>query len=130
MPRPIFDTLKLLNEGMFLDECADKLAEAVKAVDETDKNGKLTITLDLKKAGGAIAIVATVTNKVPEQKADSTLLWPTVEGNLALDNPAQRKLDLRQVDGPREGVRSVSDGQREVRNVDPVTGEIRSGTSD
>lgn len=85
-----------------------------KAVDETGKAGKVTITLDLKKSGGALAISAKVTTKAPEAKADEDLLWPTLEGNLSLDNPNQRKLDL-QIAPSRPA---------EVRSVDPATGEI------
>lgn len=103
--RPITDTLRLLNSGEFLDECSAQLAELVKGVDETGKAGTLTIKLALKKASGAIEIVPTVTNKTPEPKPDSTLLWPTVEGNLEVDNPNQRKLPFR--------------------DVNPKTGEIR-----
>lgn len=95
MIRPIVDTLRLLHGGMFLDDCSAKLAEAVKQVDETGKAGKLTITLDLRKNGGAINIVAKVTNKVPESAPDADLFWPTVEGNLSLNNPNQRSLDLQ-----------------------------------
>src|SRR5258706_3598690 len=116
--RPITDTLRLLQGGVFLDLCSEKLAESVKAVDETGKAGKLTITLDLKRASGAIAITAKVTNKVPEDKADDDLLWPTVEGNLSLDNPNQQKLDLRQVE-------TKPAAEREIRSVDSGTGEIR-----
>lgn len=115
MPKPITDTLRLLQGGLFLDQCSDQLAELVKGVDETGKAGKLTITLNLKKSAGAIEIVATVTNKTPEPKPDSDLLWPTVEGNLSVDNPHQRKLDLRVADAP----------QREGRTIDQATGEIR-----
>lgn len=119
--RPITDTLRLLQGGVFLDLCSDMLAEAVKAVDDTGKAGKLTITLDLKKSGGAMAIKAKVTNKVPEVPADEDLMWPTVEGNLSLDNPAQRKLDLRQVEaGPKE-IRRI-----ETEVIDPDTGVITS----
>lgn len=112
--RPITDTLRLLQGGVFLDQCSDMMAELVKGVDETGKAGKLTITLDFKKSGGAMAIVAKVTNKTPERAPDADLLWPTVEGNLSIDNPAQRKLDLR----------TVEPVTRELRNVDPKTGEI------
>lgn len=114
--RPIHETLARLQGGLFLDACSEKLAEAVRAVDETGKSGKLTITLDLKKSSGAIEIVANVTNKAPEPKPDSDLLWPTVEGNLTVDNPRQGKLDLRQVDSK----------PAEIRSVDPETGEIRT----
>lgn len=112
--RPITDTLRLLQGGVFLDQCSDMMAELVKGVDETGKAGKLTITLDFKKSGGAMAIVAKVTNKTPERAPDADLLWPTVEGNLSIDNPAQRKLDLR-------GVEPVT---KEIRSVDASTGEI------
>lgn len=116
--RPITDTLRILQGGVFLDQCSEQLAEVVRSVDETGKAGKLTITLDLKKAGGALSITAKVTNKVPEQKADEDLLWPTVEGNLSLDNPNQRKLDLRI---------APSQPASELRQVDPATGEVLTG---
>jgi hypothetical protein len=112
--RPITDTLRLLQGGVFLDECSELLSEVVRSVDETGKAGKLTITLDLKKSGGALAITAKATNKVPEAAPDADLLWPTVEGNLVLDNPTQRKLDLRVAPG----------APTQVRNIDPDSGEI------
>lgn len=114
--RSITDTLRLLQGGLFLDQCSEQLAELVKGVDETGKAGKLTITLDLKKSSGAIEITAKVTNKTPEPKPDTDLLWPTVEGNLSLQNPHQRNLDLRQ----------VPESKREVRNADAETGEIKT----
>lgn len=112
--KPATDTLRLLEGGAFLDKASEKLAELVRSVEETGKAGKLTITLDLKKAAGAIAIKSNVTAKVPEPKADETLLWATVEGNLTVQNPNQRSLDLQ-----------VVPGKGEVRNVDPETGEIQ-----
>ena len=102
MPKPITETLRLLDGGVFLEDCAEKLAEAVKAVDETGKAGKVTITIDLKKSGGAIAVTGKVTNTAPEGPPDTTLLWATVEGNLVLDNPAQRKLEFREVNKTTE----------------------------
>lgn len=112
--KPIHDTLRLLQGGLFLEQCSDELAALVKGVDETGKAGKMTITLSLKKSSGAIEIVASVTAKTPEPKPDSDLLWPTVEGNLSVDNPNQRKLDLRVADVAKTT----------LRNVDPLTGEI------
>lgn len=95
MSKPITHTLALLQGGTFADKCGADLAAMVKAVDETGKAGKLTITLDVKKAGGAVQVLAKCTNKTPEEQADADLFWATVEGNLALENPAQRKLDLQ-----------------------------------
>ena len=98
MPKPLIDTLRLLQGGVFLETCADMLAETVKSVEETGKGGKLVITLDFKKSNGAIAVHAKATNKVPEPVADADLLWATVEGNLSQSNPNQRSLDLKPVD--------------------------------
>lgn len=105
--RPITDTLRLLQGGVFLDQCSEQLAELVRNVDDTGKAGKLTITLDLKKSAGAVAITAKVTNKSPERAPDADLLWATTEGNLVLDNPNQQKLDLRQVDTRPTELRSA-----------------------
>ena len=56
--------------------------------------------------GGLISVLAKVTDKTPEKAPDADLFYATVEGNLSLDNPNQRKLDLR-----------VAEVKREVREV-------------
>jgi hypothetical protein len=113
--RPITQTLALLQGGTFIDQCSELLAATVQGVDETGKSGKLTITLDLKKSAGAISIAAKVTNKTPEVAADADLMWPTVEGNLQLDNPKQAKLNFGVVDVAK----------REILDTDQQTGEIK-----
>lgn len=95
--RNIAEVMSTLHGGSFADECSDELKQLVRSVEETGKAGKLTITLDLKKAGAALQIDAKVTSKTPEPKADADLLWATVEGNLSLQNPNQRNLDLQEV---------------------------------
>lgn len=105
--KPITTTLALLHGGAFIDEASDKLAELVKMVDETGKSGTMTISIGLKKAGGAMQLDATIKAKIPEPKPDATLLWPTVEGNLVLDNPAQQKLDLRDASAPKGELRTA-----------------------
>lgn len=114
--RPITDTLRLLHGGLFLDTCSDLMANVVRNVDETGKAGKLTITLDIKKVSGAISVLAKVTDKTPERAPGADLFYATVEGNLSVNNPHQRQLDLRAADTP----------PRQIRSVDPETGEIRS----
>lgn len=106
--RPITDTLRLLDEGAFLDRCSDQLARLVRSVEETGKPGKLQITLGLKRgAKGALLIAPEVTVKVPEPKLEATMLYATVEGNLTTENPRQQKLDLRQVDPDTGELRSL-----------------------
>jgi hypothetical protein len=99
MSKPITDTLRMLRRGAFVIEATDVLANTIRQVEETGKPGKVTITLDLKKAGGAIAVVAKVTDKTPEMAPDSDLLWATVDGDLTYQNPNQQSLDLEPVAG-------------------------------
>lgn len=108
MARPITDTLRLLDEGAFLDRCSAMLAKLVQGVEETGKPGKLQMTLSLKRsAKGALLITPDVTTKVPEPKLEPTMLWATPEGNLTESNPKQQKLDLRQVDPDTGDLRSL-----------------------
>lgn len=102
--KSIVNTMALLHKGTFIALCTEKLAEAVKAVEDTDKAGKLTITIDLKKHAGALLVTAKVTNKVPEEKVDADLLWATVEGNLVQQNPAQQNLELHDTKAPTRKV--------------------------
>jgi len=99
MPKSFCDTLRMLQQGQLVEQATDMLAELVKQVDETGKPGKLTLTLDFKKHGGAIAILAKVTDKTPQSPPETDLLWATVEGSLSYDNPAQQRLDLQPVAG-------------------------------
>jgi len=121
MARPITDTLRLLDEGAFLDRCSERMAELVCGVEATGKAGKLVITLEVKRGTkGAMLIRPEVTTKVPETKAEPTMLWATPEGNLTLDNPKQQKLDLRQVDPDTGEIRSLGTapaGATELRHA-------------
>ena len=111
MPKPLNDTLRLLQGGVFLDNCSELLAGVVRAVEETGKAGKLNITLEVKKVNAAVSVLAKVTDKTP----DADLFYATVEGNLSVDNPAQRKLDLRPVDVATKAVRNTDQDPGELR---------------
>lgn len=107
--RPLHHALRQLDGGAFLDVAGEKLAQLVKAIEDTGKNGKLTLTLELKRVGGgAIQITPSVKTSTPEAKPETTLLWATVEGNLTADNPNQQKLDLRSVEAPRGELKSAA----------------------
>lgn len=98
----------MIDGGVFADICSQRLNELVRSVDETGKAGKLTISLEIKRArAGAVNITPNVTAKLPEQKADPSMLWVTVEGNLTQENPNQQRLDLRPVDVKPSETREV-----------------------
>lgn len=100
MAKPITDTLRMLQQGALNSKAGDMLATMIKAVEETGKPGKLTITIDVKKTGGAVSVASDVTDKTPIEKPAPDMFWATVEGNLTETNPNQRRLDLQPVAAP------------------------------
>lgn len=106
-PRPLLETLNVLRVGdrMLLDVAADKLQEATLAADRTGKAASITIKITLRRATKAtLGVSSEVTSKIPAGEKHEALLFPTPEGNLSRDDPAQTKLDLRVADAPmRDG---------------------------
>ena len=114
MTKPFSYALALLQGGALNTEAGDVLASVVKAVDETGKAGRVTITIDIVKAGAALAVTGKVTDKTPEEKATPDMYWPTVEGHLSLQNPNQRNLEFEAVPNTKPA----------VEHIDKSTGEI------
>lgn len=103
MPRPILETLHHLEGGTFLAEAADKLAEIVLAVDQTGKPGKLTLTIDVRKAmHTALALKGKIAVKLPPEAPIEALMFPTPDGNLLTEDPRQGKLPLAAAPAPAE----------------------------
>lgn len=118
MPRPITDTLRRLHGGTFLDKATDALGEVVRSVQETGKPGKVTITIDVKKAGaGAASVLAKLTHTVAEKQPDAELFYATEGGDLTVNNPKQGELDLREVSGSTGAVKTVENGPSELRQA-------------
>lgn len=99
----IIETIRRIGGGAFLAQLNDELAELVKKVDASDKNGALTLTIGVKKAtkSGAMTIVGKSTLKNPPEEPMEALLFATPDGNLVPDNPHQQKLDLKVVSNPK-----------------------------
>jgi hypothetical protein len=100
--RPIVDTLRELRHGAMLDEASEEMAEVVKRVAETGKAGALLIKLTVKPAGRGmvrtVVIEDDVSSKVPEPDKEVTVFFPTADGNLSRQDPAQMNLGLRAVE--------------------------------
>lgn len=124
MPKPLTATLRMLQAGAFDDDAGQKLADIVRGVNETSKPGRLTITIDVRKAGAAVSVRAKATDKTPEEQADDDLFWPTHDGNLSLQNPNQRSLDLQAAP-----TRAVQLRASPAPQVDPDTGEIHGNAA-
>ena len=74
------------------------MAELVSAVDSTGKSGTLTIKISVKKTSkSAMSVLADIKMTKPQEAPDSTLMFPTPEGNLLLTDPRQQSLELKTV---------------------------------
>lgn len=109
MLRPITDTLRHIGAGCLMDEASEKMATLVHAVSASGKPGKLTITIELRKAtAGALAVAGKVAIKTPAEPKIEALMFPTPEGNLLTEDPSQTKLDLRPVAVETREIREVA----------------------
>ena len=107
--RTFAQTLSTLRSGELTDELDVTMRELVKAVDESGKVGTITLTLKLKPTkSGAIELADDIKCKMPQSDKVTTILFPTVEGNLQRNDPAQGELD---------GLRSVGEDDRPVRKA-------------
>jgi len=100
--RSITDTLRHVDGGVFLSKLSDELAELVRAVDNTERGGKLVIELSVKKMGRSSALVVAGKSKLQKPAAAplETIFFSTPEGNLLTKDPAQTELPLTVVEVP------------------------------
>jgi hypothetical protein len=97
--KPFTDTLNAVRYGELVAELDAAWNQLVNKVRDTGKKGSLTIKLDLTPGKGmAMEIDDHMSVKEPKFPKGSTLLFPTVEGNLQRTDPNQRTLELRSVD--------------------------------
>lgn len=125
MAKPISETIRMFQGGDFNIKAGELFAAVLRGVEDTGKAGKLTITLDVKQQNGAVSVLAKVTDKTPEALPDADLYWTTPDGNLTLRNPAQRELELKNVDASTGEIRSVGNpvqAVQQINQVPPATG--------
>lgn len=117
MPRPFLDVLRELRAGRTHDDLTDALAEIQRAVVATGRPGEVRLTLKMRppKKGGLayVTIEDDVQVKLPRQDRGDTVFFPTADGGLSRQDPAQLEMKLR-LAASQEG------------EVDTTTGEIRS----
>jgi len=113
MLRPITDVLRRLKSGTLIDDASTKMAELVKKVEETGKPGELTMKIRVSMApAGAMALAGEVTTKLPKESRVETLMFPTPEGNLEVEDPRQPKLPFIQPVEPSGEVRMPASAEK------------------
>jgi hypothetical protein len=93
--------LAFMGKGSIDSEITEALAEVVKAVRETDKQGTVTLTIKVAKLNkrdeNAVRIIPTINNKVPKQESAESIMFSTADGDLLRDDPEQIALDLKSI---------------------------------
>lgn len=110
--RSFMATIADLRSGRTQDDLTDQLSALVKAVRETGRAGKLTLTLSVKPASKESTIMLiddVVTATLPKPDRAASLMFSTSDGSLDLNDPdAVPKENLRSVKTPEPGLREVA----------------------
>lgn len=98
---PFSQQLAFMQQGCLDADMAERLANVVKAVVETGKQGSVSLQLKVAvrrtKSGEQIQITPVASHKAPESPLGDTIMFPTADGDLLRDDPNQRNLDLKTV---------------------------------
>lgn len=100
--RLITDILRDIRRGAPVEEATMVLADVVRAVDETGKEGSVTITLKVKPAkhgGPEKTIIAEVKAKKPIAEIAPAVFFSDAEGDLHRVDPRQEEMELREAGG-------------------------------
>ena len=85
----LLDTIRRISGGSYCDQAGDELAKIVKAVEETGRQGTLTLNLKISKAakGGAMVIIGTMSSKPPAGDPMNVVLFADENGRLTDTTP-------------------------------------------
>lgn len=110
MSNNILETCRHIGGGTFIDQASDKLAELIRAVNESGRAGKIDLTISVKKAtrGGAMHISGKVKLTKPAEEPMEAMLFSTEDGRLLSEDPHQAKLDLRAVPEPSGHLKTIN----------------------
>lgn len=113
MTQSVLTTIREIGHGSLVTSIENKLQTLVQAVEETGKAGKLTITIDVKKAtkGNAMNIKGTTKLAAPNTEHHEALMFALDDGSLSTDNPKQQKLDLKVADISKGEIKNVNEAQ-------------------
>jgi hypothetical protein len=99
--RLITDVLRDIRKGRPVEEASMALADVVRAVDETGKEGSVTITLKVKPAkhgGPEKTLLAEVRAKKPIAEIAPAVFFSDQHGDLHRYDPRQEEMALEEAD--------------------------------
>lgn len=96
--RLITDILRDIKKGRLVEEATAKLAELVRAVDETQKSGTLTITLTVKPGdANEKTLVSAVKMSKPAKDIPEAIFFSDEDGDLHRTDPRQAEMEFAEV---------------------------------
>lgn len=103
----LFETLKSQRKGAFIEDFEEKFAELVNAVHDTNKGGKITVTLKIKPLKpGVEADTVTLDDDIvlalPKADKKSSVFYTTQNGTLSRTDPNQMEMKLETVKDDEE----------------------------
>lgn len=113
MARLFTDALRDMRNGRTVTELTEELAALIAKVKETGRPGELTLKLKVRPASKSsevkmVTVEDFVTTKLPAMVKGESVFWTTDDNSLSVDNPEQRKLDLRVAGEPEPGQSAAS----------------------
>jgi hypothetical protein len=106
--QPIVASLCRISNGDLLAGMDEDLSELIKSVQTLGEKGHITLKLTVAPGGmKKVKIDPTLTKKIPTEKAESSILYASSEGQLLLRDPDQPELDLRIIEDAAPAPRRV-----------------------
>lgn len=124
-PPPLVDgsfmrTLQSYRKGEILSELSAALRRVTEAVSNTKKPGSITLTVKITPAGEVYAFMPEVTVKLPREPKLSAMFYLDYQFNLVREDPNQRVLPLRTLDGgAQEGMNGLVDKGIDETSTNP-----------
>lgn len=98
-------------DGVLASEVTAAMAEVAAAVMDTGKKGKVTLTIDIgplgKGSSRTLIVGDDVKTKVPEHDREEAIWYADDDGGLHKNDPAQLRMELRDVDEDTGEVRAL-----------------------
>lgn len=109
--RLITDVLRDIRKGRPVEEATMALADIVRAVDETGKEGSVTITLKVRPAkhgGPEKTLIAEVKAKKPIAEIAPAVFFSDDEGDLHRVDPRQEDMTFEEAKTPRTAAETTT----------------------
>lgn len=106
--KSIAETLLELERGVFINDLSDAHRAVVRAVEDTMRQGTLTVTFKYVLEGpGQVSIACDFNAKPPRMPRGKTLFFPTPEHDLQRTDPRQADLKFKDVERAPSTIREV-----------------------